>query len=84
MVVVCEHHGMADGYLPSPLVLGTAIAARISSVAILIAAIVLPFYEPVHLAEDLACSTSSAEAERVMSSRSATGPRSRVDGCLRL
>jgi alkanesulfonate monooxygenase SsuD/methylene tetrahydromethanopterin reductase-like flavin-dependent oxidoreductase (luciferase family) len=27
-VVLCEHHGSEDGYLPTPLVLASAIAAR--------------------------------------------------------
>jgi alkanesulfonate monooxygenase SsuD/methylene tetrahydromethanopterin reductase-like flavin-dependent oxidoreductase (luciferase family) len=52
-VVVCEHHTMADGYLPSPLVLATAIAARTTTLPIMTAALVLPLYDPVRLAEDL-------------------------------
>ncbi len=53
MAVVCEHHTMDDGYLPSPLVLATAMAARTATLSIMTAAIVLPLYEPVRLAEDL-------------------------------
>jgi alkanesulfonate monooxygenase SsuD/methylene tetrahydromethanopterin reductase-like flavin-dependent oxidoreductase (luciferase family) len=53
MAAVCEHHTMADGYLPSPLVLATALAARTSTLPIMTAAIVLPLYDPVRLAEDL-------------------------------
>lgn len=53
MAVVCEHHTMDDGYLPSPLVLATAMAARTSTLSIMTAVIVLPLYEPVRLAEDL-------------------------------
>jgi alkanesulfonate monooxygenase SsuD/methylene tetrahydromethanopterin reductase-like flavin-dependent oxidoreductase (luciferase family) len=50
--VVCEHHGSEDGYLPSPIVLASAIAARTDRL-LLSLAIVLPFYDPVRLAEDL-------------------------------
>lgn len=53
LAVVCEHHTMADGYLPSPLVLATAMAARTSTLSIMTAAIILPLYEPVRLAEDM-------------------------------
>ncbi len=50
---VSEHHTMADGYLPSPLVLATAIAARTSTLPIMTAALILPLYDPVRLAEDM-------------------------------
>ncbi len=50
---VCEHHTMADGYLPSPLVLATAMAARTDTLPIMTAALVLPLYDPIRLAEDM-------------------------------
>ena len=43
-----------DGHLPSPLVLASAIAARTERLAIMLAAVVLPFWDPVRLAEDMA------------------------------
>lgn len=54
VAVVSEHHGTDDRHLPSPLVLATALAARTSTLSIMVAAAVLPFYEPVRLAEDIA------------------------------
>ena len=54
MAVVCEHHTMADGYLPSPLVLATAMAARTTTLPIMTAALILPLYDPIRLAEDMA------------------------------
>jgi alkanesulfonate monooxygenase SsuD/methylene tetrahydromethanopterin reductase-like flavin-dependent oxidoreductase (luciferase family) len=51
--VVCEHHTMTDGYLPSPLVLATAMAARTTSLPIMTAALILPLYDPIRLAEDM-------------------------------
>jgi alkanesulfonate monooxygenase SsuD/methylene tetrahydromethanopterin reductase-like flavin-dependent oxidoreductase (luciferase family) len=50
MVVLSEHHGSDDGYLPSPLVM----AARTERIRIQIAAIVAPFHDPLRLAEDAA------------------------------
>jgi alkanesulfonate monooxygenase SsuD/methylene tetrahydromethanopterin reductase-like flavin-dependent oxidoreductase (luciferase family) len=51
--VLCEHHGSEDGYLPSPIVLASAIAARTDRL-LLSLTVILPFYDPVRLAEDLA------------------------------
>jgi alkanesulfonate monooxygenase SsuD/methylene tetrahydromethanopterin reductase-like flavin-dependent oxidoreductase (luciferase family) len=53
VAAVCEHHTMEDGYLPSPLVLATAMAARTETLGIMTAALVLPLYDPVRLAEDM-------------------------------
>lgn len=53
-VVISEHHGSDDGYLPSPLVLASAIAAQTTQVPIVVSALLGLFYDPVHLAEDLA------------------------------
>src|SRR5450432_2131260 len=53
-VILSQHHGADDGFLPSPVPLAASIAARTSSLPILVAALILPFYEPVKLAEDLA------------------------------
>src|SRR5919106_2090746 len=54
MVSLSEHHGSDDGYCPSPLVMAAAIAGRTRRMRILIAALVLPLYDPIRLAEDLA------------------------------
>jgi alkanesulfonate monooxygenase SsuD/methylene tetrahydromethanopterin reductase-like flavin-dependent oxidoreductase (luciferase family) len=53
-VVVSEHHATQDGYLPSPLVMASAIAARTNQIAISVAALLVPLYDPVKLAEDIA------------------------------
>jgi alkanesulfonate monooxygenase SsuD/methylene tetrahydromethanopterin reductase-like flavin-dependent oxidoreductase (luciferase family) len=52
-VILCEHHGSPDGYLPSPLILASAIASRTQRIGITVAAAILPFYDPVRLAEDM-------------------------------
>ena len=53
-VGLSEHHGSEDGYLPSPLVMAGAVAARTESVAIVVAAMIAPFHDPLRLAEDAA------------------------------
>ena len=54
MVALSEHHGVDDGYCPSPLVMAAAIAGRTRSLRMVVTALVLPLYDPVRLAEDLA------------------------------
>jgi alkanesulfonate monooxygenase SsuD/methylene tetrahydromethanopterin reductase-like flavin-dependent oxidoreductase (luciferase family) len=54
MVVLSEHHGSDDGYLPKALPLAAAIAARTSNIRIRIGSIIAPFYDPLHLAEEAA------------------------------
>ncbi len=51
---LCEHHSSDDGYLPSPLILASAMAARTTTLPIAIAIFMLPMYDPVKLAEDMA------------------------------
>src|ERR1700743_2618573 len=51
--VFCEHHGSADGYLPSPFLLAAATAVRTERLALSLI-LILPFYDPVRLAEDMA------------------------------
>lgn len=53
IIRLTEHHGLEDGYNPSPVALGAAIAARTSRVKIRLV-LVLPLYDPIKLAEDLA------------------------------
>ena len=52
-IVVCEHHGSPDGYIPSPLAILAAMAARTSKVRLTASALIAPFHDPLRLAEDL-------------------------------
>ena len=53
-LVLSEHHGSDDGYLPSPLPLAAAVAARTTNIRINLAALVASFHDPLRLAEDIA------------------------------
>ncbi len=52
-IAVSEHHGSPDGYLPSPIPMLAAMAARTTNVRLNIAALIAPFHDPLRLAEDL-------------------------------
>lgn len=52
-IAVSEHHGSPDGYLPSPIPMLAAMAARTTTVRLNIAALIAPFHDPLRLAEDL-------------------------------
>jgi alkanesulfonate monooxygenase SsuD/methylene tetrahydromethanopterin reductase-like flavin-dependent oxidoreductase (luciferase family) len=49
-----EHHLAATGWLPSPLILAAAVAGRTRNVRISINALIVPLYDPIRLAEDIA------------------------------
>ena len=53
-VILSEHHASPDGYLPAPMVLASALAARTKSLPIQIAALLVPLHDPIELAEQMA------------------------------
>ncbi|HXB85986.1 LLM class flavin-dependent oxidoreductase, partial [Mycobacterium sp.] len=53
LTVLSEHHGADDGHLPTPLILASAIAARTKQLAILLAAVPIPLWDPIRLAEEM-------------------------------
>ncbi|MCX5044338.1 LLM class flavin-dependent oxidoreductase [Aldersonia sp. NBC_00410] len=53
-IMLSEHHGSPDGYLPSPLLLASAIAARTQRIPISVSALIVNLYQPRRLAEDIA------------------------------
>jgi alkanesulfonate monooxygenase SsuD/methylene tetrahydromethanopterin reductase-like flavin-dependent oxidoreductase (luciferase family) len=94
-VVLSEHHASPDGYLPAPLVLAAAIAARTSTVPITVAALLVPLHDPVRLAEDMAvldvisrgrvmhvAGLGYRPEEYTMFGRSLAGRGRRMDECL--
>ena len=53
LAVLSQHHAVDDGYLPSPVPMAAAVAARTTSLPVMVAALLVAHYEPVKLAEDL-------------------------------
>lgn len=53
-VQIGEHHGAEDGYIPSSIVLGAAIAARTARLRVHLDALVVTMHHALRLAEDLA------------------------------
>lgn len=53
-VTLTEHHATTDGYLPSPMILGAAIAGSTQDLLVRLSLVLLPLYHPLRAAEDLA------------------------------
>ncbi len=53
-LTVSEHHGVDDGYLPSPAVMLSAIAAVTKRISLNVSAVLAPLHDPLRLAEDMA------------------------------
>jgi alkanesulfonate monooxygenase SsuD/methylene tetrahydromethanopterin reductase-like flavin-dependent oxidoreductase (luciferase family) len=53
VITVSEHHLSPDCYLPSPLPMLAAMAARTTNVRFMVGALIAPFYDPLRLAEDM-------------------------------
>lgn len=52
-VNLSEHHASEDGYLPSPLIAASAVAAVTTRIPITVWALIAPLYDPIRLAEDI-------------------------------
>jgi len=53
-VVLSEHHGVDDGYLPAPLAMAGAVLGRTRTTMVNISALLIPLHDPVRMAEEIA------------------------------
>jgi hypothetical protein len=93
--VVSEHHASEDGYLPAPLILATAMAARTRTLPIQVAALLVPLHDPIALAEQMAvldivssgrvsyvCAIGYRAEEYAMFGQDMKGRGRRLEACL--
>jgi alkanesulfonate monooxygenase SsuD/methylene tetrahydromethanopterin reductase-like flavin-dependent oxidoreductase (luciferase family) len=52
-VVLSEHHGAPDGFMPAPMTMAAAIAGSTSRIGVTVAALLLPLHDPVRVAEQM-------------------------------
>ena len=54
IITLEEHHGVDDGYSPSPLVMAGLIFGRAQNISVTISALLTPLHDPLRIAEDIA------------------------------
>ncbi len=52
-LVLSEHHGVDDGWLPAPLTMAGAVLARAQHARVMISASILPLHDPIRIAEQI-------------------------------
>jgi alkanesulfonate monooxygenase SsuD/methylene tetrahydromethanopterin reductase-like flavin-dependent oxidoreductase (luciferase family) len=53
-LVLSEHHGVDDGWMPAPLTMAAAVLARTERARLMISAAILPLHDPIRVAEQIA------------------------------
>jgi alkanesulfonate monooxygenase SsuD/methylene tetrahydromethanopterin reductase-like flavin-dependent oxidoreductase (luciferase family) len=53
-LVLSEHHGMPDGWLPAPLTMAGIVLARTNQARVTVSASLLPLHDPIRIAEQIA------------------------------
>ncbi len=53
-LVLSEHHGVDDGWMPAPLTMAAAVLARTAHARLMISAAILPLHDPIRIAEQIA------------------------------
>jgi alkanesulfonate monooxygenase SsuD/methylene tetrahydromethanopterin reductase-like flavin-dependent oxidoreductase (luciferase family) len=54
MLVLSEHHGLDDGWMPAPLTIAAAVLARSERARVALSASILPLHDPIRIAEQIA------------------------------
>jgi alkanesulfonate monooxygenase SsuD/methylene tetrahydromethanopterin reductase-like flavin-dependent oxidoreductase (luciferase family) len=53
-LVLSEHHGVDDGWMPAPLTMAAAVLARTAQARVMVSASILPLHDPIRIAEQIA------------------------------
>ena len=53
-LVLSEHHGIDDGWMPAPLTIAASILAMTERAPVLLSASILPLHDPMRIAEQIA------------------------------
>src|ERR1700722_17093262 len=60
LLVLSEHHGVDDGWQPSPLTMAGVLLGRTKRARVMVSAAILPLHDPVRIAEQIAVLDNSA------------------------
>ena len=60
LLVLSEHHGIDDGWMPAPLTIAGVVLGRTTRARVMVSAAILPLHDPVRVAEQIAVLDNAA------------------------
>jgi alkanesulfonate monooxygenase SsuD/methylene tetrahydromethanopterin reductase-like flavin-dependent oxidoreductase (luciferase family) len=60
LLVLSEHHGIDDGWMPAPLTMAGVVLGRTTDARVMVSAAILPLHDPVRVAEQIAVLDNAA------------------------
>ena len=60
LLVLSEHHGIDDGWMPAPLTMAGVVLGRTTQARVMVSAAILPLHDPVRVAEQIAVLDNAA------------------------
>jgi alkanesulfonate monooxygenase SsuD/methylene tetrahydromethanopterin reductase-like flavin-dependent oxidoreductase (luciferase family) len=76
-LVLSEHHGVDDGWMPAPLTIAAAVLGATQRAPVMVSAAIVPLHDPVRIAEQIAVIDNAFPGRLMPASPTRVATRSR-------